>query len=94
MMSLTGSNYNGSSALQTSTENQQILPLPPSNWTIKLSYYKFSFMNDDACTVKINDGDPLYLRARQGFNSDARDAAIWSFVVIEPDITFNWIGAF
>ncbi len=80
-----GIKFIGSSVLQTSTANEEIIP-------DKTILYKFSFMNDQDCTVKINKGSPIFLRSGQGFSMNEIDAFISSFVIVEPNITFNWIG--
>lgn len=62
-----GSGYIGSPILEKSESNQEVIPSPPATWTIKYSFYKFSFSNDQECHVSINGGDPIYLRPGQGF---------------------------
>jgi len=85
-MSRLGSSFIGSSDLQTSTSNMEIIP-------INTDAYKFSFVNDQICHVKINGKNPIYLRALQGFESDETDKEIRSFIIVEVNITFNFIGA-
>jgi hypothetical protein len=34
------------------------------------------------------------LDAEQGFNSGAEDAMIYNFVIVEPNIQYQWIGAY
>ena len=80
-----GSRFFGSSQLTTSTSNQEIVPRGKI-------FYKFSFMNSQDCTVKINGSNPIFLRANQGFSMDEVDAYIHSFVIVEPNIEFNWVG--
>jgi hypothetical protein len=89
-----GSNYLGSSDIQLSSANQEIIPLPPAGWTGKYNFYKFSFFNEQSVKVKVNGGNPIYLQANQGFNIDQVDAPIYSFVIVDAGITFNWIGAY
>jgi hypothetical protein len=89
-----GTGYMGSSSLQTSTANQEIVPSKPSNWTLGFSFYKFSFDNDQACSVKINGGNPIYLRDGQGFECTEIDSPITSFIVVDSGISFNWIAAY
>jgi hypothetical protein len=94
MSYIIGSGYIGSLSVQVSTANQEIIPSPPSHWSTKYKLYKFSFYNEQNCTVKINGGSPIFLRANQGFNIDLHDAPIYSFVIVEPNISYNWIGAY
>ncbi len=85
-MGRVGSSYIGSNSLQTSTANIEIIP-------DDISCYKFSFKNDQSCHVKINGNSGIYLRAGQGFECDQYDKDIYSFVIVEADVTFNFIGA-
>lgn len=87
-----GTNFIGSSDLETSVANQEIIPDAPESWTIGYKFYKFEFVNDQICHIKINNGDAIYLRASQGFNSNEIDGKIESFKIVENDITFTWIG--
>ncbi|MED3912668.1 hypothetical protein P4597_26635 [Peribacillus simplex] len=90
-----GSGYLGSPTILKSTSNQQCLPNPPASWSKGYNLYKFSFSNpNQPCTVKVNEGDPIYIAAGSGFNTDYYDSPIWSFVVIEPNIDFYWVGAY
>ena len=89
-----GAGYLGSSAIETSVANAEVLPSAPAGWSTGYSLYRFSFINESACTVKINGGDPVYIRAWQGFNIDEKDTPITSFVICENDILYNYVGAF
>ena len=80
-----GAKFNGSPSLQTSTKNQEIIPE-------KQFYYKFSFMNHQDCTVRINNSEPIFLRAGLGFSMNEVDAYINSFIVLESGIEFHWLG--
>lgn len=94
MTRVIGNGYIGSPSLQTSTANQEILPSPPVSWSKGYNLRKFSFMNDQNVTVKINNDKEIYLRAGQGFSTDYIDSPIWSFVIKEAGITFNFVGAY
>lgn len=89
-----GQGYLGNPSLQTSTANKEVLPNPPVGWTGKYNCYKFSFDNDQPCTVKINNGSPIYLRGGQGFETKKEDAPIWSFIIVEAGITYNFVAAY
>jgi hypothetical protein len=90
-----GQGYIGTDSLKTSTANQECIPSVPVNWTGRYNLYKFSFDNaDQSCSVKINGGSPIYLKAGQGFEIQKEDAPIWSFVIVEAGISYNWIGAY
>ncbi|WP_310877181.1 hypothetical protein [Priestia megaterium] len=90
-----GSGWLGSSAITTSTASKELVPPSPAGWVnMKLGFYKFQFRNLQACTVKINKGAPIYLDAEQGFVSGVEDMIIYSFIVTEPNIQYQWIGAY
>lgn len=91
-----GSGYIGSSELKTTTEaNEQVIPNKPESWTMKYNCYRFSFMNDQQCSVLINSNtNPIMLRAGQGFTMSEIDSPIYSFKIVEAGITYNFIGAF
>lgn len=90
-----GQGYIGSDSLKTSVAGAEIIPNVPSNWTGKYNLYKFSFDNaEQPCSVKINGGNQIYLKAGQGFEIQKEDAPIWSFVIVEAGIKYNFIGAF
>ena len=82
--------YLGSSAIMTSTSNQEIVQTQlVAPYT---SLGKFTFINDAVCHVLINGSTSIYLRANQGFYSEQSDYHISSFIVIDSGITFTWIG--
>lgn len=91
-----GSGYLASENLQTSVAGQQIIPNPPSNWSMGYHLYKFSFMNvDQDCHVLMNDNPTQkYLVAGMGVNVDQIDAPIYSFKILEDGIKFCWFGAY
>jgi hypothetical protein len=89
-----GSGYLGSSQIETSVANQEIVPSPPVNWTLSFALYKFSFVNRESCHVVINNGNSIFLDANQGFDMAEIDVPIRSFKVVEAGINFNWLGAY
>lgn len=90
-----GNGYLGSSEILTSTANQDITPTAPENWSSnKYKFYKFSFINKQACKIKINGGYPIHLEANQGFESAKEDKAIESFVIVDAGIQYSFIGAY
>jgi hypothetical protein len=90
-----GSGYIGSPSLQvTSAPNEEVIPSPPVNETVKYNCYKFSLMNDEQCKILINRSEnPILLRAGQGFSTSEIDAPIYSLKIVEEGITYNWIAA-
>jgi hypothetical protein len=90
-----GSGYIGTDTLKTSVAQQELIPSPPANWNTKYSLYKFTFMNDQDCSVLINGNlSAIFLRAGQGFDTDDSDAPIYSFKIVETGITYNFVGAY
>lgn len=71
----------GSSALQTSVANAEIIP---TGKTI----INFKLMNDQVCTISINGQTAVYVRANQGIEIPV----VTSCKIVENGITFNWIG--
>jgi len=71
----------GSSSLETSVANAEIIP---TNARI----INFELLNDQVCTISINDQTPVYIRANQGVTL----AVVNSCKIIQAGITFNWIG--
>src|SRR5690606_5395483 len=87
-----GSYYIGTDSIKTSTSNQEIIPPPKEGHTVPTNCYKFSFRNLDDCRVQINNGNTLFLAANQGFNVDDQDPPIWSFIILDANIQYNWIA--
>lgn len=85
-----GSGFIGSASLETSVANKEIVPSSPQN----LELYKFTLVNDQDCTVLINNKDRLFLRAKQGIASDGVDTTIHSFKIEQDGVTYNWAGAY
>lgn len=76
-----GTSVKGSSALQTSIAEQEILP-------VGLRFANFELMNDQICSITINGGDYIYLRANQGISIPV----CYSCKILQNNITLNWIG--
>lgn len=80
-----GKGYDGNRAV--STANQEIVPA-------STQFYKFSFLNTEVCTVKINGGKSIPIDADQGVQTDDNDAPIFSFVIVESGINYKWFGKY
>ena len=91
-----GSGYIGSSALMVSVANAEIIPGIPvgSGWTQGYKCYKLALYNTEACTIKINNGDAIYLRAGQGISIDQNDKMIENLCICENNIHYNWIAGY
>ncbi|AKO91893.1 hypothetical protein BEH_07125 [Priestia filamentosa] len=90
-----GSGYAGSENVTTSVANHEIVPPTPSNYVnVKRSFYKLSLTVLQDAHIKINGGAPILLKANQSFEMDRFDAVIYSLVIVEPNIEFQWMGAY
>lgn len=76
-----GNGYLGTSKIEVSIANQEVIPTKPTNWTNGYRLYKFSFLNKQSCTIIINHETEIYLEANQGFEMDVYDRPIMSFVI-------------
>lgn len=87
-----GSSYKASPSIQTSVAGAEILPSTPVG-TIPINYYKLSLINDQNCSLIINN-DPVakFIRAGQGFEINEMDAPIFSLKIVEAGITYNWFA--
>lgn len=94
-MTRNGSGYVGSSQISVSTSNQEVIPSSlPLNWNQGYKLYKFSFSNQQDCHVIINGGNQIFLPSNSGFEMEEDDAPIYSFIIVESGISYNWIGAY
>ena len=91
-----GSGYFGSTGLVTTTANMELIQQhKPSEWTTGFMAYKFNFMNYQDCHIKINgDTNQIFIPAQEGFSMNEVDRKIMTFIVVEANITINYVGAF
>lgn len=89
------SNIIGTGKVEVSSANEELIPKSPENWTNeRYTFRKFSFINNNACTVEINGGKPIFLDEYRGFESGHDDEPIRSFIVVESGIEYTWIGSY
>ncbi|MEK4846429.1 hypothetical protein [Bacillus sp. FSL W8-0183] len=89
-----GSGYKGSLKLEsTNIENFDIVPPESKGSNRPTQFYKFQFRNDQDCTVSINHGEPILIMSGDGFSMDHIDTPIFSFVIKEKGIQYNFAGA-
>ena len=74
----------GTSEVSTSTANLDIASGVDR-------FEEIDFYNVDACTVKINGSDAIYLRAGQGFIDES---PIYKFIIVEESIDYNYIASY
>lgn len=88
-----GNRYMGTDRIETTKEkNTEILSLRNEKWSYDYSFTHFFFDNKDACTVKINNSNPIYLEAGDGFQTDYYNTPINSFIIIESGVSYKWSG--
>lgn len=93
-MTSRGNGYLGSSTIQTSVANKEIVPIAQAGWTQGYKLRKFSFNNEQDCRIVINGNVTLFLKAEQGFEMGQDDLPITSFKIVESAIKYNWIATF
>lgn len=93
-MTYKGNGYLGSSTLETSTANQELIPEKQIEWTYGYKIRKLSFINKQSTQIIINSETTLFLDANQGFEMDENDEPITSFIVVEAGINFQWIAGY
>jgi len=76
-----GTQIHGSSELQTSISNEEIIPSGSR-------YTDFSLYNDQDCHISINGGNYIFLRASQGLEL----YVVSSLKIQEDNINFNWLA--
>jgi hypothetical protein len=89
--------YAGASDILTSTANLELVPetIYVGSTHRKKNYFcEFYFYNNNDCHVKINGGDPIFLKANQNFEIDETNPMIHSFVIINANIGYSWVGVF
>jgi hypothetical protein len=88
-------NIIGSSAKQTSQANAEIVPSPPQDWiNVVYTFKEFELLNDQDCTLIVDGGSEVFLRANQGFKYSSEHKPIKSVKIKEAGITFNWIAVY
>jgi hypothetical protein len=90
--------YVGSSSIQTSTENLELVETPVDWVNANMKYKQFFFCGESDCTVKINGSDPIFLKGYQPWkvlvDSYNNLDLISSFIIVEADIPFSWYAGY
>ena len=89
----------GSKDLTVSTAMHEVVPQAPSDWTVPVIFKNFSFMNSKECHIILNENSDIdgqdnviYLRAGQGLSIDEKDIDVFSFIIVEEGVPFNFVG--
>lgn len=87
--------YISSKGLETTSKPmQEIIPNPPETWSLGYTLEKFSFYNVNQCNVIINNKFTITLSAGTGFEIGYDDVPITSFVVVEENTPYEFIGSY
>ena len=87
--------YVSSNGLEvTETSMQEILPSPPPEWSMPYTFEKLSFYNETGCSVVINNKYTIWLSAGRGFEVGYEDVPVFSFVVVEKNTPYEFIGSY
>jgi hypothetical protein len=88
-------NYKGTDKLETSVGNvHEVIPAKKVDWTMGYRFKIFSFINKQDCLVSVNGSDPIFLEALQGFDIDEKFPAIESFIILQPNIQYQFLGIY
>lgn len=93
MIRETGNGYLASTEVETSVANAEILPTPVG-WTHPYSCYKLTLINQDACTVRLNNTFDVYLQNFQGLNISRGDLPITSVKITENGKKFTFFACY
>lgn len=90
----TGNGYLGSGKIEISKKNQELVPSAPENWTAGYTLKKLHLENIEECTIRINEETDILLRAGNGFQIDYNDRPIYSLVIKEAGIQYNFAASY
>lgn len=90
----TGNGYLGSGSIVTSKSFEELIPSAPKNWSTGYTIKKLYLENIEECTIKINGETEILLRAEKGFQIDYRDKPIYSLVIKEAGIQYNFAASY
>ena len=80
----------GTEEVKISTGMDELMPIP-TGWSLGYVFKRISFRNKQSCTILV-DGVPLYLGYMEGFQTEYSDPNIKSFIIVEPNIEYHFIG--
>lgn len=89
-------NFYGSEEIKVSIAGENIIP-EFENWSYApVRFKEISLMNTEDCSVQINESEPIFLRALQGFHfrSGNNTEYIDSIVFLESGIEYQILGRY
>lgn len=89
-----GEGYIGTSKIEVSGVNHEVIPSAPESWSTSYKCYKFSFINQSPCTVIINGDAEIFLDENQGFEMSFPDKRIESFIIVEEGVSYQFIAGY
>lgn len=81
-----------SEVLTTTQVEEEIIPNQPNGEPYP--FYSFDFINEEECMVSVNESEFFRLGANQGLRFGIHDPIIYSFIIKEEGITYNFIGGY
>lgn len=91
--------YIGTDSVKTTTQlNTELISTPIAWINVKMHWKQVSLINENDCTIIVNNGNPIFLRAFQGWNVDTNKnnnlEPIWSLVIVETGIKYNYAAGY
>lgn len=86
--------YLGSSKIETSIANQEVITYPPLDWTMNYHILTLSFLNFQDCNIIINNDANIFLQAYQGIYFELTDPTINSLKIVQAGINYLWIAIY
>lgn len=74
----------------TDKPNQDIIPKQKNGEPY--AFYTFEMMNNETCTISVNESKFFELKAKRGLRFGVHDPLIYSVIIKEEDTTYSFIG--
>lgn len=89
-----GINIIGSPNLMKSKANEEIIQKHKHPSWSYFRLIKFSFTPLEDCHVRINKGEEIFLPKTQILNIEVDDVDITTFEIVEPNISYTYLGSY
>lgn len=89
-----GYGYLASDKIEVSTANQEIIPNPPTGWTMGYRVYKLSLKIYDDTNIIINGTTNSFFEAGESFEVELGDPEIHSLVIVNEGVRYRWVGVY